>query len=204
MISAKTNNQKEYIRSVIENDIVFVDGCYGVGKTYIAIGLASQWMNQGKIDKILVCRSVVECGKEIGALPGELQEKIYPYFVQHIGYFDEFLGKNDTKKCIKDGEIELVPVELLRGSSYKNTLMILDEAQNCTKTQLILFLTRMDVGSKIIVLGDSSQCDLKYNDFAHIIESDLKYFSFIKLGKDDIMRNKDVYFLCHEINELFK
>jgi len=202
-VSAKSENQKSFIRSVVENDITFVDGVYGSGKSYISLGIAAQWLIQDRIDKILISRPIIECGREFGALPGHISEKTEPYFKQHIDYLDKFLTRSKSRQLIKNDSIELMPVELLRGTSYKNTFMILDEAQNCTVDQIILFLTRMDENSKLLMMGDSLQCDIRYNHFKEIIKRQPKDVSIIKLGEEDILRNKRIYGICKEINGYF-
>ena len=159
-VEAKTENQKEYIRSIVENDVVFCSGPSGSGKSYIAAGIASEHLHRGEIDQVLITRPLVCTGKELGSLPGDLLDKIAPYLLPMQENFRNFLGRAYYGMYYNEGRIKYQPLEVMRGSTFHNTYMILDEAQNCTFEQIKMFITRMGQGSKVLINGDTKQCDL--------------------------------------------
>jgi len=159
-VSAKTENQKNYIRGIVENNIIFCSGPAGSGKSYIAAGMASDHLYRGNIEKIIITRPLVCTGKEIGSLPGELQEKINPYLVPMRENLKHFLGAWNYNKYYSEGKISFEPLEMMRGRTFHNTYMILDEAQNCTFDQIKMFITRMGQDSKVLINGDIKQTDL--------------------------------------------
>ena len=189
--SAKTQGQKEYVRSMVENDITICHGLAGTGKTLCSIGLACQYLMTGRIGKILVSRSIIGCDNEIGALPGNVDEKIQPYFYAYLDYVEWFIGKYNTQRFIEEGLIEFTPVELLRGRTYKNTFMILDEAQSTTIKQLKLFISRIGDGSKIVLIGDTRQSDIKNSGFHFCIDKlvDIENVRTVELGPQDVLRH---------------
>ncbi len=191
-ISYKTENQKEYIRSIIENDITFCTGPSGTGKTFIASGLASEKLHKNEIYKIVVTRPLVCTGKDVGALPGELNEKIMPYLLPLEENFKYFLNEM-YKDYFSQGFILYRPLELMRGSTFDNAIMILDEAQNCTFEQIKMFITRIGKDSKIIINGDLNQTDLKAGQSAlgHCINKliNIKGIGAVKFDSTDIQRN---------------
>lgn len=159
-LEAKTNNQKEYIRSIIENDITFCTGPSGTGKSFIAAGIASEHIFKDKIESIIVTRPLVCTGKDIGSLPGEINEKIKPYLAPMEENLKFFLGRDKFGLYFNYKRIRFEPLETMRGATFHNAYMILDEAQNCTLEQIKMFITRMGQNSKIIVNGDINQTDL--------------------------------------------
>src|SRR5690606_35900775 len=137
-----------------------------------AVGLACKYILEGKIDNILVARSIVGCGKEIGILPGELDQKVHPYMMPTIDYFNHFLKNPSTvNSIIRNGKIKLMPVELLRGHTYKNCMMIDEEAQNCNPKQLKLFMSRIGEDSKMVISGDVDQSDERDNGMEFLLEN---------------------------------
>lgn len=163
-IQAKTRGQEEYIRTIAENDITLCHGCSGTGKSFIAVNLACQHFQEGKVSKILVSRPIVSASvKNLGALPGDVREKIDPYLLPVMEEMIKFFGnKSEVEKHIRDRVIELAPLELMRGRTFDNCFMILDESQNCTYEQLKMFLTRIGEDSKMVINGDTDQTDLKF------------------------------------------
>jgi phosphate starvation-inducible PhoH-like protein len=160
IVTSKTENQKNYIRGIIENNIVFCSGPAGSGKSYIAAGMASNHLYRGDIERVIVTRPLVCTGKEIGALPGELQEKINPYLVPMRENLKHFLGALNYNELYQQGKISFEPLEMMRGMTFHDTYMILDEAQNCTYEQIKMFITRMGHNSKVLINGDVNQTDL--------------------------------------------
>jgi phosphate starvation-inducible PhoH-like protein len=159
-ITAKTRNQKLYIRAIIENDVTICIGPAGSGKSYIASGIAAEHLVKDKIERIVVTRPLVCVGRSIGALPGELEEKIRPYLKPMEENLRHFIGHDGYTHSIQAGAIKYEPLEVMRGATYHHTYMILDEAQNCTMDQIKMFITRMGKNSKVIINGDTRQSDL--------------------------------------------
>jgi phosphate starvation-inducible PhoH-like protein len=190
-IEPRTENQAEYIRAIAETDIIICDGPAGSGKTYIACALASHKFIDQEFDKIFITRSMVPAGREIGALKGELKDKIAPYFMPYAVYMEEFLGRAEANRLVQTKGIEYFPIELVRGNTYDNTFMIVDEAQNLTNKQLKLIMSRMGQNSKLIVLGDSRQADGKENALEFCVKfENLDFVSRITLDYGDIQRNE--------------
>lgn len=192
-VEAKTNNQKDYIISISENDVVFCTGPSGSGKSYIAAGIASEHLFYNKINRVVIARPLVATGKEIGHLPGEIMDKIAPYLMPMQEHFRHFLGKyygeyvNDVPP-----RIEYRPVEMMRGSTFDNTYMILDEAQNCTFEQIKMFVTRIGKGSKVLVNGDVKQTDLSarsgLNRFIELVDG-IEGVGVTRMSNRDIQRH---------------
>ena len=175
-IYPKTISQKKYLKDLSTNDIIFAIGVAGVGKTYIAVSDAVRQLKNGRFDKIILSRPVVEAGESLGYLPGDLKEKIDPYLVPLYDSLYELLGKRLTDEYLEDGTIEIAPLAYMRGRTLENAYVILDEAQNTTKKQIKLFLTRLGFNTKMVITGDLTQVDLPKNN-----DSGLKY-AVSKLG----------------------
>ncbi len=159
-IFAKTINQKRYIQAIENNDLVFSIGPAGTGKTYVAVVHAVSKLKNGDISKIILTRPAVEAGENLGFLPGDLKEKIDPYLRPLYDALYEVLGTKQTDDLIERGVIEIAPLAYMRGRTLEKAYVILDEAQNTTKGQMKLFLTRLGFHSKMIVTGDLTQIDL--------------------------------------------
>jgi len=192
VLVAKTENQKDYIRSIIENDIIFCTGPSGTGKSFIAAGVAAEHLLKDKIDTIIVTRPLVCTGKDIGSLPGELGEKIKPYLQPMEENLKYFLGRDKFGLYYNTRRIRFEPLETMRGSTFHNSYMILDEAQNCTLEQIKMFITRMGENSKVMINGDTKQTDLYHgNGLLECIEklSNIHGIGMCGLGYQDIQRN---------------
>ena len=159
-LEAKTENQKNYIRSIVENDIIFCTGPSGSGKSFIAAGIAAKKLLKDEIDTIIVTRPLVCTGKEIGSLPGELNEKIKPYLQPMEENLKYFLGRDKFGLYFNTRRIRFEPLETMRGSTFHDAYMILDEAQNCTLEQIKMFITRMGNHSNVLINGDNKQTDI--------------------------------------------
>ena len=153
--------QAQYIKSIENNLITFGCGPAGTGKTYVCGALAAEAIKTGKTEKIVVTRPVQEAGEHLGFLPGELEDKFAPYFQPFKDVLEEVLGKGHVRGLTKAGRIEAAPLAYMRGRSFKNCWIILDEAQNCTPTQMKLFLTRIGQNCTVIVNGDKTQMDIR-------------------------------------------
>ncbi|MFH4415425.1 MAG: PhoH family protein [Neisseriaceae bacterium] len=159
-IQAKTHNQETYINALLEHDIVFGLGPAGTGKTYLAVAAAVDAMNKRQVQKIILVRPAVEAGEKLGFLPGDLSQKIDPYLRPLYDALYEFMGPESVNKSLERGLIELAPLAYMRGRTLNNSFIILDEAQNTTKEQMKMFLTRIGFGSKTVITGDLGQIDL--------------------------------------------
>lgn len=191
-VEAKTYNQKEYIRSIIENDVVFCSGPSGSGKSYVAAGIAAEHLHRGEIDQIIITRPLVCTGKDIGSLPGELGEKIAPYLLPMKENLKFFLGRGYYGHYENEGQIHYKPLEIMRGSTFHNSYMILDEAQNCTTDQIKMFITRMGKNSKVLINGDTNQDDLRGRSGLEFCIDRLKNVNGVgvcELTYEDIQRN---------------
>lgn len=191
-VEAKTQNQKEYIRSIIENDIIFCSGPSGSGKSYVAAGIAAEHLHRGDVEQIIITRPLVCTGKDIGSLPGELGEKIAPYLLPMKENLKFFLGRGYYGHYENEGLIQYKPLEVMRGSTFHNTYMILDEAQNCTVDQIKMFVTRMGKNSKVLINGDIKQDDLRGRSGLDFCIGKLKGINGVgvcELTYEDIQRN---------------
>jgi len=159
-IVPKTINQKRYLNFILKNEIVFGIGPAGTGKTYLAMAVALNQLMNGMVEKLILTRPAVEAGEALGYLPGDLQEKILPYLRPLYDAMYEMLGKEETLKIMERGAIEIAPLAYMRGRTLSNAFIILDEAQNTTTEQMMMFLTRLGDNSRMIITGDVTQVDL--------------------------------------------
>lgn len=160
-------NQQECIITMAENDVSIITGPAGTGKTFMACGLASQHFCCQKVSNILITRPLVQCGRNgggIGFLKGDLSDKVEPFMKPLMVNFKYFFGVKTCEALIMQGAIEIAPIELIRGRSFEDTFMIIDEAQNCTDEQLDMLVSRLDQGSRIVFTGDLEQTDLPYKE----------------------------------------
>ena len=163
-IKCKTVGQKAYVDAIKKNTVVFGVGPAGTGKTYLAVCLAVAAFKSRQVEKIVLTRPAVEAGEKLGFLPGDLQEKVDPYLRPLYDALQEMLGLETYGKLMERGVIEVAPLAYMRGRTLSNAFIILDEAQNTTKEQMKMFLTRMGEGSKMVVTGDVTQIDLDGKD----------------------------------------
>ena len=193
-LKAKTLGQKEYVDAIRRNDITFGIGPAGTGKTYIAVAMAISSLKAKEVEKIILARPAVEAGERLGFLPGDLQEKVDPYLRPLYDALYDMLGREATLRLKEKETIEVVPLAYMRGRTLDNAFIILDEAQNATKEQMKMFLTRMGFGSKVIVTGDMTQIDLPRGkrsgliDALHILEG-VEGIAFCRLTDSDVVRH---------------
>lgn len=159
-IKPKTLGQTSYAQSIRKHDIVFGVGPAGTGKTYIAVAMAINAFKNKEVQKIILARPAVEAGERLGFLPGDLQEKVDPYLRPLYDALYDILGRDSALRLKEKEVIEVVPLAYMRGRTLDNSFIILDEAQNTTKEQMKMFLTRLGFGSKAVVTGDITQIDL--------------------------------------------
>lgn len=192
VLIAKTPNQKDYIRSIIANDITFCTGPSGTGKSFIAAGIAASKILKDDVDQIIVTRPLVCTGKDIGSLPGELGDKIKPYLAPMEENLKYFLNRDKFGLYYNQRRIRFEPLETMRGATFHNSIMILDEAQNCTLEQIKMFITRMGDHSCVIINGDAKQTDVKrHTGLSTCIDrlSRVDGVGICELGYEDIQRN---------------
>ncbi len=194
-IKAKTINQAKYLNAIENYEIVFGIGPAGTGKTYLAIAAAIKSLRNNEISKIILSRPAIEAGEQLGFLPGDLDEKVDPYLRPLYDALYDILDKEKTMKLKEKGIIEIVPLAYMRGRTLDNAFIILDEAQNCTKEQLKMFLTRMGNNSRVVINGDTTQVDLPRNITSGLITiqdilSNIDEIKFSYFDDVDIVRNR--------------
>ena len=194
-LQPKNEPQSRYLMSLESKDLVFATGPAGTGKSYIALAYAAKMFMEMKIDKIIITRPLVEAGNSIGALPGEMEDKIAPYFQPPKDILYELLGESHVDYLIKSKAIEFQPLEFLRGSTFKNSMIILDEGQNVTVTGMRLFLSRIGGGCKVVVNGDVEQSDLDRRDIDGMTDAMNKLdgideLAIVEFEDEDIVRSK--------------
>ncbi|MBR3250548.1 MAG: PhoH family protein, partial [Erysipelotrichaceae bacterium] len=191
----KTNNQLKFIKAIKKDDLVFSIGPAGTGKTFLSVLLAVIYLKKGMVNRIIITRPAVEAGESLGFLPGDLKEKIDPYLMPIYDSLDAILGKEQKDKLIEKGVIEVMPLAYMRGRTLDEAFIILDEAQNTTDKQMLMFLTRLGFNSKMIVNGDVTQIDLNINKNRSglILASeklrDIPSISFVEFDNNDVIRN---------------
>ena len=190
-IKSKTYGQAKYVQAIRDNSIVFGIGPAGTGKTYLAVAIAVAMYRNKIVEKIILTRPAVEAGEKLGFLPGDLGAKVDPYLKPLYDALQEMFGLEVYSRLIEKGVIEIAPLAYMRGRTLSNAFIILDEAQNTTREQMKMFLTRMGEGSRIVVTGDATQIDLP-NEKA----SGLLHASKILQGIDNIqivyLKNRDI------------
>ncbi len=195
VIRPKSLGQKEYVDAIRKNKIVFGVGPAGTGKTYLAVALAVYALKNHDVERIILTRPAVEAGEKLGFLPGDLAEKVDPYLRPIYDALQDMMGADGYMKYIERGSIEIAPLAYMRGRTLSNSFIILDEAQNTTKEQMKMFLTRMGEGSKIVVTGDITQIDLPRHvtsgmkDAIEVL-SDVKDIQVVHLGYRDVVRHE--------------
>lgn len=159
-LKPRSENQKEYIRTIAENTITFCQGVAGSGKSHIAIGMALEYLLENKVKKIIITRPVVESGEKIGYLPGSAEEKLHPYLLPLLDEINHFIAMAQYTSLKTNNKIEVVPLGLMRGRNFHNAFIVADECQNASYDQLKMLLTRIGNNSKMVLTGDVSQSDL--------------------------------------------
>ena len=193
-ILPQTSGQIEYVKSVHHHDIVFCIGPAGTGKTFLSVSFAISALEQGIIDRIILCRPAVEAGENLGFLPGDLKDKVDPYLAPLYDALNILYDEKKLFRLLETKIIEIVPLAYMRGRTLNNSFMILDEAQNATITQMKMFLTRLGVGSKSIITGDVTQIDLQSKKESGLVQvtkvlRGIEGISFAKLNQDDVVRH---------------
>ena len=195
-IKAKTIGQKKYADSIRKKDVVFGIGPAGTGKTYLAVAMAIHAYKNKEVEKIILARPAVEAGERLGFLPGDLQEKVDPYLRPLYDALYDILGRDSALRLKEKETIEVVPLAYMRGRTLDNSFIILDEAQNTTREQMKMFLTRLGFGSKAVITGDITQIDLPRGKKSGLVEAQ----RVLKPVKDiDFCYLKDIDVVRHEL-----
>jgi phosphate starvation-inducible PhoH-like protein len=193
----KTFNQMEYIKSIYKNDLVFSIGPAGTGKTFLAIAMALNFLLSKRVERIVLTRPVVEAGEKLGFLPGDIQQKVNPYFRPLYDALYYLIGFEKTSELIEKEIIEIAPLAYMRGRTINNAFIILDEGQNTLNSQMKMFLTRFGQNSKVVVTADISQIDLSDPKKSGVFEAikilnNIKGIKIIYLNKKDVVRHSIV------------
>ena len=193
-VKAKTLGQQRYIRAIQNHTITIGVGPAGTGKTYLAVAEAVTAFRQKKVNRIILTRPAVEAGERLGFLPGDLQNKVDPYLRPLYDALFEMLGAESFAKYQERGDIEVAPLAYMRGRTLDDSFIILDEAQNTTREQMKMFLTRLGFGSKIVITGDATQIDLPADKISGLKEAirvleDVEDIAICKLSASDVVRH---------------
>jgi phosphate starvation-inducible PhoH-like protein len=203
----KSANQAEYIRAIVESDLVIATGPAGSGKSHIATAMACQYWLEQKIDRIIITRPAVEATEaKLGFLPGDLHQKIHPYLVPVFDEMGHYFRPDEIKKMIAEEAIQVVPLNFMRGRNFHNAFVILDEGQNTTFDELKMFLTRTGQNTKVVINGDLTQSDIFGSGLHKMIDrlshpDVLEGVSIIKLTAIDVVRSLFVKRLVSRIGE---
>ena len=193
-VVAKSQNQRQYIDAIRDNDLVFGIGPAGTGKTYLAVAMAIAMLNEKRIQRILLCRPTVEAGEKLGFLPGDIAAKVDPYLRPLYDALYDMLEPDRIERLLERATIEVAPLAFMRGRTLNDAFIILDEAQNTTTEQMKMFLTRIGLDSKAVVTGDVTQIDLPVQKTSGLIEAEevvtgLPGIAVIHFDKMDVVRH---------------
>ena len=194
LVSGKSKNQNKFIKSMLDYELVFGIGPAGTGKTYLAIAMGVKLFSEGMVDKIVLTRPAVEAGERLGFLPGDMKEKVDPYMQPLYDALNEFLPHKILSKMHERNSIEIAPLAFMRGRTLKNAFVVLDEAQNSSTSQMKMFLTRLGMGSRMVITGDITQIDLPNGFKSGLVEAveilnGIKEIDFIRFIDTDIVRH---------------
>ena len=208
-IIPRTPNQSKYFKLLNTKNIVFAIGPAGTGKTYIAVAKAVSALQEGKVNKIILSRPAVEAGEKLGFLPGDLKEKVDPFLRPIYDALYNMLPFEQVEKKILNNTIEIAPIAFMRGRTLEDCFIILDEAQNTTKTQMKMFLTRLGKNSQMVVVGDITQIDLVSEKESGLKDAQKKLkkindIGFIDLHEEDVVRHELVQKIINAYEKEYK
>ena len=209
LIKPKTTGQKQYVDSIRKNLVTFGIGPAGTGKTYLAVALASYYLKNREVERIILTRPAVEAGEKLGFLPGDLQEKIDPYLRPLYDALADMFGYDQFQKMVTRNIIEVAPLAYMRGRTLEESFIILDEAQNTTKEQMKMFLTRMGNHSRVVVNGDVTQIDLVDRKMSGLIEAqkvlqNVRGLGMVYFTDEDVVRHDMVGRIIRAYEDFYK
>ena len=195
MIKPKTPGQRRYLEAIQSQDLVFCTGPAGTGKTYLAVAMAVHLLKHERAKRLILVRPAVEAGEKLGFLPGDMQAKVNPYLRPLFDALHDMMEYDQIRRFMVNDLIEVIPLAFMRGRTLDDSVIILDEAQNTTVAQMLMFLTRMGHGSKMIVTGDDSQVDLPDGVTNGLLDaqdrlSGITGIAFVRLDEQDIVRHR--------------
>jgi phosphate starvation-inducible protein PhoH and related proteins len=196
-ITPRTAGQAEYIKAIDANDITFAIGPAGTGKTYLAMARGVSYFSRGDYSRMILARPAVEAGEKLGFLPGDLSEKVSPYLRPVYDALYDLMDINKIQRNIDTGQIEVAPLAFMRGRTLNDSFIILDEAQNTTSEQMMMFLTRIGFNSKVVITGDITQIDLPSKRLSGLVQvqkilKNIKGIKFCYLTQQDVVRHEIV------------
>jgi phosphate starvation-inducible PhoH-like protein len=194
-IKAKTDGQKRYMDAIIAHDLTLCTGPAGTGKTYLAVAAAAHMLKHNQARRIVLARPAVEAGERLGFLPGDLQAKVNPYLRPLFDALNDMMDFEQVRRFMTNDVIEVIPLAFMRGRTLNESIIILDEAQNTTPSQMLMFLTRLGHDSKMIVTGDVSQVDLPEEQKSGLVDAleklkGIKGIGLVELERGDIVRHR--------------
>ena len=195
VIRPKSEGQRRYLRSILDNDIVIGIGPAGTGKTYLAVAAAVDALYKKRIRRIVLVRPAVEAGESLGFLPGDMQEKVDPYLRPLYDALEDMMPSDRVRRALEDMTIEIAPLAYMRGRTLDDAFVILDEAQNSTTAQMKMFLTRLGLTSQVVITGDKTQIDLARREDSGLLQiesilSGIDGIQFIYLDDMDVIRHR--------------
>ncbi len=202
VIRARGTSQAEYLRLIQEKDIVVGIGPAGTGKTYLAVAAAVDALNKKQVKRIILARPAVEAGEKLGFLPGDMQEKVNPYLRPLMDALEDMMLLENLQRFMAGGTIEIAPIAFMRGRTLQDAFVILDEAQNATRMQMKMFLTRLGVNSKAVITGDKTQIDLPRLEMSGLLQVEqilrgIDGIGFVYFREDDVVRHRLVREIIH-------
>jgi len=195
VIKPRGPGQRKYLRMIKENDIVVGIGPAGTGKTYLAVAAAIDALNKKRVKKIVLARPAVEAGEKLGFLPGDIQEKVHPYLRPLYDALCDMILLEKLQKYLENGTLEIAPIAFMRGRTLHDAFVILDEAQNASRLQMKMFLTRLGGNSKAVVTGDKTQIDLPRQDMSGLLQVEkilkgIEGIAFVYFTEADVVRHQ--------------
>jgi phosphate starvation-inducible PhoH-like protein len=195
VIQPRSEGQAEYLEAIVKNDIVVSIGPAGTGKTYLAVAMAVDALLKNRVKRIILARPAVEAGESLGFLPGDLQEKVDPYLRPLYDALGDMLPQDRVRRYIESRTIEIAPLAYMRGRTLADAFVILDEAQNATRAQMKMFLTRLGLNSRTVITGDKTQIDLVRESESGLLEIEeilkgIEGINFTYLEAEDVVRHR--------------